>query len=311
MGAEERSARNWLTGLGLDRSERLREQYGADDNGPQSGSFTFAISGRGEVLLETAGQLAQLTLSHVHSERRVQWLFLGLQGGNAVWARIVEDNEREQWCSEQRQFVDLRHAALNLPPSDAGYAAYARALVHWHARHRFCGVCGHPTHPAAAGHRLLCSNADCAAEHFPRLDPAVIVLVEHQGRCLLGRHPRWPPRRFSVLAGFVEPGESLEDALAREVFEEVGVRIGECDYHSSQPWPFPSSLMLGFMARAKDPALQLSEEIVEAGWYTPDELLAAVRAGEIRLSTPLSLSSRLIEDWYLDRGGRHVEELFR
>ena len=146
--------------------------------------------------------------------------------------------------------VELRTVSLLLPAGEAGMLAYARGLAHWHRGHRFCGWCGTETLVTQAGHARLCPN--CGRQHFPRTDPAVIVLVTHGDRCLLGRSPRFPPGMYSTLAGFVEPGELLEQTLRREVFEEVGVTIDDMAYRASQPWPFPQSLMLGFRARALD-----------------------------------------------------------
>ena len=135
-------------------------------------------------------------------------------------------------------------------PKMRGLLAYARALSIWRSRHRYCGACGAPLVAVRAGHALRCTNGACAQESFPRIDPAIIVLVCDGERALLGRQASWPPGRYSTLAGFVEPGESLEDAVAREVFEETGVPVHDVRYHSSQPWPFPSSLMVGFQASA-------------------------------------------------------------
>ena len=188
---------------------------------------------------------------------------------------------------------DLRLIAGELPAEEAGLLAYARAMVHWREHNRFCGRCGSPMTAVQGGHVMQC--AACAHQQFPRLDPAVIVLVTDGERALLGRQPAWPPGRYSTVAGFVEPGESLEDAVAREVREETGVSVDEIVYHSSQPWPFPSSLMLGFTARARLTDIDLSdEELEDARWFTRAQLAA----GEIALPTTHSISFRLIEDWY-------------
>jgi NAD+ diphosphatase len=310
VGSELRSARNWFTALPLDRSGAWRERAGRNevDLDPAT-SLTFFISTRGEVLIEDEGVLARATSAveiDVDAEHR---LSLGVLDGRSVLALVIDDGEREQLAAERRHWIDLRLAALSLPQVDAGYAAYARALVHWHRQHRYCGQCGAPTAIEIGGHRRRCGSCDLA--QFPRLDPAIIVLVEHAGRVLLGRQPGWPARRYSVLAGFVEPGESLEDALRREVLEESGVAVTECEYHSSQPWPFPASLMLGFTARAASDQLCFGDELEHAAWFSPAELLAAVVAGEIRLPPPLSLSARLLQDWYEERTGRASAELFR
>ncbi len=146
------------------------------------------------------------------------------------------------------QFHDLKRFGALIEAPQAALLAYARALTHWHRRHRFCGDCGSPTASVDGGHRRICTNPHCAEQHFPRTDPAVITLVRSGERCLLGRQSVWPSGFFSTIAGFVEPGESLEDAVVREIHEETGVRVTEVQYHSSQPWPFPSSIMLGFTA---------------------------------------------------------------
>jgi len=189
---------------------------------------------------------------------------------------------------------ELRPLTAVLPAEQAGLLAYARALAIWRARQRYCGVCGAPTLPTHAGHCLTCTNPACAHEFFPRLDPAVIVLVSDGERALLGRQASWPPRRYSAIAGFVEPGESLEDAVVREVAEETGVAVSEVRYHSSQPWPFPSSVMLGFRARAAaGSAVRLSGELEDARWFTREQL----NTDQALAPPSQSISWRLIESW--------------
>jgi NAD+ diphosphatase len=233
-----------------------------------------------------------------------EWAFLGIAGDIAYFAADLSSHAAETLAERFDPFgafVDLRPLALTMPEEEAALLAYAKGLLWWHRRHLFCGVCGHPTRSIDAGHRRLCTNADCGAEHFPRSDPAIIVLVEHEGACLLARGPRFPPGFRSVLAGFVEPGESLEDTVAREIFEECGVRVTDVAYQSSQPWPFPSSLMLGFRARALDRALALDQtEITEADWYPRAWLKALAADGPIRIPPALSISRRLIDDWLAD-----------
>ncbi|MEY4761586.1 MAG: hypothetical protein RLZZ200_1442 [Pseudomonadota bacterium] len=187
---------------------------------------------------------------------------------------------------------ELRPLAANLPRSEAALLAYARGLTVWRATHRHCGRCGTAQTPTRAGHAMRCPR--CDRESFPRIDPAIIVLVRHGDRALLGRQPSWPPRRYSTIAGFVEPGESLEDAVRREVMEETGVGVDAVRYHSSQPWPFPSSLMLGFLAEGDGatPRTQ-DEELEDARWFTRAE----VRAGDILLPPPETISRQLIEAW--------------
>jgi NAD+ diphosphatase len=191
-------------------------------------------------------------------------------------------------------FQELRPLTASLPADEAALLAYARALSIWHSRHIYCGVCGSPTLPVSAGHCLRCSRETCAQDYFPRLDPAIIVLVSDGERALLGRQAGWPARRYSTIAGFVEPGESLEDALAREVLEETGVTVSSVRYDSSQPWPFPSSIMLGFYASAPaGAAVRVGAELEEVRWVTREQL----RSGEVLAPPTQSISWRLISGW--------------
>jgi NAD+ diphosphatase len=236
-------------------------------------------------------------------------VFLGFTRGQAHFAADISGLAPEDIAGRFGSlgiFEDMRMVGAVLPADEAALLAYAKGILWWHERHRFCGVCGHKTASVDGGHRRLCTNDACKAEQFPRSDPAVIMLVEHDDRCLLARGARFPANFVSVLAGFVEPGESLEDTVAREVYEECGVRVHDIAYASSQPWPFPSSLMLGFRAKAKDPTLKLDPaEILEADWYTRDQVRAIAAngpmsmepGGPLRIPPPFSISRRLIDDW--------------
>jgi NAD+ diphosphatase len=200
------------------------------------------------------------------------------------------------------QMRELRPLAPLLPADSASLLAYARALALWKSRHRFCGTCGAPNVPSRAGHVMRCSREGCGAETFPRLDPAIIVLVTDASgeRALLGRQASWPTGRYSTIAGFVEPGESLEDAVIREVAEETGVLVDEVVYESSQPWPFPSSLMLGFRAVARTDAITLHDgELEDARWFTR----ADIAAGHPALPPAGAISARLIDGWFSQPGG--------
>jgi NAD+ diphosphatase len=196
------------------------------------------------------------------------------------------------------RFRSLREIGLLLDARDAGLAVHAISIANWHATHPRCPRCGAPTRTASAGHSRVC-DVD-GSEHDPRTDPAVIMaVVDGDDRLLLGRQSAWPEGRFSTLAGFVEPGESLEQAVRREVAEEVGLEIGDVAYLGSQPWPFPASLMLGFVAHAHTTEVHRHDgEIAEARWFTRDSLIDAVRRGEVLLSPPVSIARRLIEHWY-------------
>jgi NAD+ diphosphatase len=193
----------------------------------------------------------------------------------------------------------LREAGPLLSDRDAGLFTQAVALANWHATHTHCPLDGTPTVPIKAGHARECP-AD-GSEHFPRVDPAVIMLVtDDSGRCLLAHNRNWPPRRVSILAGFVEPGESVEHAVIREVGEETGLRVSDVRYLGSQPWPMPQSLMLGFRARAAGgQEIRVDgEEIAEARWFSREQLREALASGDVLLPPPVSIAHRIIESWY-------------
>jgi NAD+ diphosphatase len=197
-------------------------------------------------------------------------------------------------------FEELRPLSPLLSAEEAGLLAYARALTIWRKRQRFCGVCGYEALPERAGHVIRCTNKIESHEFFPRIDPAIIVLVTDGERALLGRPASWPAGRYSTIAGFVEPGESLEDAVLREVFEETGVVVTNPRYDSSQPWPFPSSLMIGFQAEAaRGSAIRTGEELEDARWFTRAE----IRSDGLPYVPPShSISFRLISTWLESEG---------
>jgi NAD+ diphosphatase len=226
--------------------------------------------------------------------RPEDWILLGRFRSRLCFA-CAASRDGTTATAEGTSFEDLRRTAGLLPDDEAGLLAYARAMLSWRERSRHCGACGSPTTATSGGHVAKCSNQACGAEQFPRLDPAVIVLVTDGERALLGRQAAWPAGRYSTIAGFVEPGESLEDAVAREVLEETGVTVQEASYHSSQPWPFPSSLMIGFTAKASPAAVaQADEELEDVRWFTRED----IASGFPGLPLPQSVSFRLIEDWY-------------
>jgi NAD+ diphosphatase len=238
---------------------------------------------------------------------------LGSDGVRDYFVVSVTDVQREQILKlhPDAEFASLRRSAVHMAAKHAGILAYAKAMHYWQHRHAFCGVCGSPNLLKSAGHRLRCSNEECGRESFPRIDPAIIVLVTHQDACLLGRSPNWPAKQFSTLAGFVEPGESLEDAVVREVFEEASVELKGLRYVSSQPWPFPASAMCGFYAEAESRHCQVSDEIAELRWYTADSLTQAVENREVFLSAPVSIAFRLLADWYRKQCGGDLEAICR
>ncbi len=225
----------------------------------------------------------------------LQPVFLGLREDRAWFAARTRGAD-----TDAAPRIDLRAAAALWPGFEASVFAQARAVLHWQSRHRHCSVCGGALEFLRGGWLGRCSA--CAAEHYPRTDPAVIVAITDGERLLLGRQAAWPPRRYSTLAGFVEPGESLEQTVVREVFEESGVRVRSSRYLASQPWPFPGSLMLGFIAQAEPDEPRASDELEEARWFTRDQIGAAMRGqsgeGGLLLSPSISISRWLIEYWY-------------
>ena len=257
-----------------------------------------------------AGLLAPAALS-ARLKAAEHFVLLGIERETAYFAHDLSDLEESELAglAEGARFEDLRAIASLLPAPEAGLLAYARGMLYWHRRHGFCAACGALTRAGEGGHLRRCLNPDCGAQHFPRTDPAVIMLVTHEGRTLLGRNPSWANGLYSTLAGFVEPGESLEDGVRREVFEEAGVCVGRVRYHSSQPWPFPSSLMIGFFAEAIDDRIAVNRrELADARWFTRAELdaagdwlaeksLAEAGDGSVRLPRADSLARRLIDDW--------------
>jgi NAD+ diphosphatase len=219
----------------------------------------------------------------------LELVLLGVDGdGHAVFAADPGD----ELPGERRGLRDL---APVLSQAEGGMVAHAVGLLNWHRRHRFCANCGAPTAPREAGHVRQCPV--CGTQHHPRTDPVVIMLVVDGDRVLLGRQAPWPTGRYSALAGFVEPGESLEEAVAREVREEAGVRVADVRYRSSQPWPFPTSLMLGFTALwAGGEAAVHDGELEDVGWFTRE----AIVSGDVLLPPPTAIARRLIDEWLGD-----------
>ncbi|MCG5239204.1 NAD(+) diphosphatase [Azospirillum doebereinerae] len=228
-------------------------------------------------------------------------IFLGLLGEDPIFAvdlSIAESPESLPGLEGLGRFEDLRAVGPLMPEGEGALCAYARGMAWWNARHRFCGVCGAPAASAEAGHVRICTDPACATHHFPRTDPAVIMLVHDGDRVVLGRQSRFPPGMHSVLAGFVEPGESLEETVAREVMEEVGLSVTDVRYQSSQPWPFPSSLMLGFTARATSFDIETGQDELEsAQWYDRAFLRDHSPSEAFRLPRRDSIAHRLLAEW--------------
>lgn len=259
----------------------------------------FVVSG-GQVLVDdTPDGRTELVLtpSFEAPPTETHRYFLGTDADGVRYFALQKDTLPGRMDQSARP-AGLREAGALLSERDAGLMVHAVALENWQRMHRFCSRCGERTVITAAGHVRRCPA--CGAEHYPRTDPAVIMLVtDDQDRALLGRQVHWPEGRFSTLAGFVEPGESIEQAVVREVAEEAGVVVDTVEYVASQPWPFPSSLMLGFMARAGSSEIHVDgEEIHEARWFSRDDLKAGFASGEVLPPSGISIAARLIERWY-------------
>ena len=260
--------------------------------------FVTVASGRHPFVRAESGarQPCYLAPSDLDGALAGEPILLGVHEDIAYFA--VDVTESPPPFPARVTLLGIRDVITDLGHRDSAVLACARALVHWHRTHRFCGACGRPTTSVRGGHVRRCSDVDCGREHFPRTDPAVITLVIDGDRCLLARQRDWAPGRRSTVAGFVEPGETLEHTVAREVFEEVGIRVGKVSYRGSQPWPFPQSLMLGFWAIAESTDIAVDgDEIAEADWYTPERIETDTAAGTLILPPFDSISRRLVDDW--------------
>jgi NAD+ diphosphatase len=229
-------------------------------------------------------------------------IFLGLRDGLAYFA--LDATGAQIPCHGEGVTMDARAAAALIGEGEAAILAEARSLIDWHARHRFCAQCGTPSVPASGGWVRHCPS--CSAHHFPRVDPVVIMLAVRGERCLLGRGRRRVGSRFSCLAGFMEPGETLEEAVRREVLEESSIRVGRVRYLASQPWPFPSSLMIGCLGEALTEEITIDpEELGEARWFERDEVRAMVERsrsddptpGVVTLPPPLAIGHQIARRW--------------
>lgn len=276
----------------LDRAEHLRTDSDALAR-LWPDARVLVLDARGEAGVDADGMPPALDGTAV-GKRPASAVFLGLQDGRGWFALPAAD---APGTLDLQGALDLRTAAGQWPVREATAFAQARAVLHWRDRHRFCGACGAPLNYARAGWLGRCTG--CGIEHYPRTDPAVIVAVSDGRRLLLGRQAAWPAGRYSTLAGFVEPGETLEQTVVREVFEESAVRVTACRYLASQPWPFPASLMLGFMADAAPDSPRVNDELEDARWFEAGDVALALRDAhpELKLSPRSSISRWLIEQW--------------
>ena len=301
---------NFFSGPFIDRRAEVREAPHRLADARADPGARFLVAAAGLHLVFPGAEAARIAFLRaddplVRAAADAELVLLGWFEGGWCWLVDLPDAPTAGLPPGSR-FEELRPLSAQLSAAEAALLAYARGLSLWRARHRFCGTCGAPTLPERAGHVLRCTSP--SAHHiFPRIDPAIIVLVSDGERALLGRQPGWPPRRYSTIAGFVEPGESLEDAVAREVMEECGVPIAGIRYHSSQPWPFPSSLMIGFHAAAPGGVpIRLGGELEDARWVSR----ADISSGGILPPPPHTIAHRLIAGWF-DAGGIPLSQVLR
>ncbi len=293
-----------FAGSRIDRADHIRADPAAIEALHAEGRL-LRMEGLDPVMTEE-GDLAWASVADVPVEAEL--IFLGIdpdRDGRGCFVQVPPGSPDGMLFAGPRSW----QAMSVLPPEELALYGAARALVNWHSRHRFCAVSGHPTRLDKGGWQRTCTDPVCKAEHFPRTDPVTIMLVEHQGQVLLGRQPRFPAGRYSTLAGFVEPGETIEEAVAREVYEEAGVRVRDVTYVASQPWPFPSSLMIGCHAYADDGAITIDRtELDDARWFTRDDVAEAIDAaneggmGKAFGAPPTTAIANVLMRWWLDRG---------
>lgn len=296
---------NTFTGLVIDRvTVRRRDEAWVGELSREPTTRFIPIAGS-EVLVAEESPPRAILLNRQDAEGLLDQaesvVLLGETEERAYFAiGLTEDDGLPRpRAMEGAGFHHLRTVAALLERSEAGLLAYAKAMAYWHHRHQFCGDCGSATVSSQGGHLRVCTSEQCGQAQFPRTDPAIIVRVTRRNRCLLGRQPTWPEGLYSIIAGFVEPGESLEAAVVRELREETGVVVGQVRYHSSQPWPFPGSLMLGFTAEAMRGSIRLHDgELEDARWLSREEIVKELEQGTLQLPSDISISHRLIADWF-------------
>lgn len=304
------SARNFFTASPIDRlgHKRTDAAWMTEQLSSESSRFLPIWQGKNLLANDDVPHPIMLSVQEVAKlTDKADPILLGSSENLIYFALPI--NTAPEWLSAKGHWEELRFQASLLPEADASLAVIAKALVYWHKRHAYCGDCGQKTLSQDGGYVRICTN-DSAHKHFPRTDPAIIVLVFSGDKCLLARQPNWPEGRYSTLAGFVEPGESIEDAVVREVAEESNIDVGQVYYHSSQPWPFPSSLMVGYLAEATSTEIALlDQELEHAAWFSRTELIDSIKAGSLKLPPEVAISFSLIEAWFNQAEGLELRSI--
>ena len=291
-----------FAGSPLDRCEALRRDPAAIDALFNASDTRAVLLCKGEPHLDRQGALT------LYPPRFAPYqgdpVFLGKRGGQALFALDVAEADIDMLADAEGGFLNAREAAMTMPHEDAAIFAQARALIEWRRRHMYCSNCGAGTRQAGGGQKRICDG--CQAEHFPRVDPVVIMLATDGERCLMGRQASWPPRMWSAMAGFVEPGETLEEAVARELNEESGVGVdpAKVRFVMGQPWPFPSQLMLGFIVEVDDSSVEVDTHELEAvRWFTRQEAADMLegRHPDAEMPPSIAIARRLLELWSAEK----------
>lgn len=308
----KRSLLNVFTHSDLNRMVHQRKDAGRLASLKESPSTRFVLFHQDRFLVSEKTEPMPFLATSRHVDR---WkssvectVYLGCRGDHHYFALDFCDALFLEGISTgDASLAGLREFGHLLKAEDATLLSYSKALFHWHRAHKFCGNCGSATESFQGGHCRRCTKSECAMVHFPRTDPAIIVAVTKDGKCLFGRQGTWPESRYSVIAGFVEPGESVEQAVVREVLEETDIRLESVNYHSSQPWPFPGSVMLGFTATAASQDISLNDgELQDAHWRDVDEVVDGLKSQEFRVPPNFSIAYRLIEDWFNSHSPRSL-----
>lgn len=295
--AEKRNDEKWIN-LQLENPETCFIPLWQDKN-------LFNISSQPKVVFLEKGRVKNF------SPGKNRITLIGQLNNRIYFSLSLDDNtDTEKEFSEFGVFASIRRYAALLDKDEASLLAYSNALNNWQKHHQYCGLCGGKTKPVFAGHRLDCSNSECNHQIFPRTDPAVITLIYKDDKCLLVRQPVWQPGQYALVAGFVEPGESLESAVARETYEETGIELDEIIYFSAQPWPFPGSIMLGFFAKAVTEKIILHDkELEDAKWMTRKEIVEGLKNKTLKNPTSYSIAFKLLENWFNEKSTEKLSDI--